>query len=454
MRQLLCALLLCVPVLCRAQTLQYGPIVGNVTPTTATIWVGLTAAHTGVAIEYAPATPGGTWVRTASAGTTTFGSVSAVKIALSALQPHTRYEYWVLLDGVRQPLISARGRWPYAGRFMTAPRPGDSPPFTLLVLTDFSNILSGVGNPPPLPDIPDWVGEEATLAVILGDYDHRNPVSLSGARNMRRDNSNCLSPYRAAICEAVYWRMAALFGWDDHDYADNNSDKTHANRANAFQTYQDYFPHWPLAIAGGGIAQEITWGHVQLLQVDNRYHRDINTDPDNAAKSMLDGDAIGALGQKQWVKDRLIAPGPIWRVLLSGSAFNRTYKSDDGWAAFTTEFDELLTYYNANLATIKGLFSIGGDLHATAMHQLSTQVLGKVAWVAAPFDSDGCDTGGEGSQDLGCPHCDSVPPGSRIYPTCSGFNLVRFRTNPHTADLLALSHDGRTTYLQHRLSWP
>ena len=80
---------------------------------------------------------------------------------------------------------------------------------------------------------------------------------------------------------------------------------------------------------------------------------------------MLDGKNLGATGQLQWLKDRLLASTATWKVIFTSVVTNLGTKYPDGWSGFQTEWNDLKTFINSN--GIKGVLFISGDLHLGAI---------------------------------------------------------------------------------------
>lgn len=82
--------------------------------------------------------------------------------------------------------------------------------------------------------------------------------------------------------------------------------------------------------------------------LDCRSQRDPEEDPDNASKSMLDGNNLGATGELQWLKDGLLTSTARWKVVFSSVVINSTTKFPDGWAGYQTEWQALREFIESN----------------------------------------------------------------------------------------------------------
>src|SRR6185503_4396477 len=99
--------------------------------------------------------------------------------------------------------------------------------------------------------------------------------------------------------------------------------------------------------------------------LDCRSQRDPENDPDDANKSMLDGNNLGAAGQLQWLKDGLLGSTAKWKVIFSSVVTNPSTKVPDGWGGYQTEWNDLRNFIVTN--QISGVVFISGDLHLAAI---------------------------------------------------------------------------------------
>jgi phosphodiesterase/alkaline phosphatase D-like protein len=139
---------------------------------------------------------------------------------------------------------------------------------------------------------------------------------------------------------------------DDDDFAfDGNSRETHSNaylngnltilveeplpegaRENAIQGYLDYFPHYKLAAPKEeGVFHKYSYGNVEIFFLDSRADRS----PDNDAfvrrngriyfEPPSDHSILGAI-QMKWLLDGLRSSTATWKLIASGTNFNKGYK--------------------------------------------------------------------------------------------------------------------------------
>jgi alkaline phosphatase D len=154
--------------------------------------------------------------------------------------------------------------------------------------------------------------------------------------------------------------------WDDHDYGPNDSDATSPSRLASRLTYQEYVPHYPLAVGSGNVPiyQAFTIGRVRFILTDSRSERDTSLiPPDDPDKSML-----GA-AQKAWFKQELLAANGVYPLIIWVST--SPWLADppgsgiDNWAGFQAERHELADFVAAN--DIRALLMVSGDVHMLAI---------------------------------------------------------------------------------------
>ena len=99
--------------------------------------------------------------------------------------------------------------------------------------------------------------------------------------------------------------------------------------------------------------------------LDCRSQRDSENDTDDANKSMLDGNTLGANGQLQWLEDGLLASTAVWKIIFTSVVTNTTTKFPDAWAGYQTEWQALKDFINSN--NIHNIVFISGDLHQASI---------------------------------------------------------------------------------------
>ncbi len=338
--------------------LTHGPVIGGVTSNSAVVFVRTDRTAT-VNIRYA-LTPNLLQHQVSPDAVTTEQTDRTVLIPLTGLGANSIYYLNVLVDG--QPAPDS------AAQFKTFPPAGTPARLTFAVLNDFGSY--GEGDQPPL-DEPTNTFKNADSAYpdfvfIGGDFDHRNPKTLDEKRQMFKDLYSAANP-RANMPDFVphiLRRYPVAHQWDDHDFHDNDADRTSYSRADASKAYREYVPSYPFPDAGA-IYQSFQYGDIDFFILDNRYYRDPNHDPQSPTKSMLNGEHLWQQGQLGWLKRGLKKSQARWKIVFSSSVFNPTLQKSDSWTAFAKERQAVTRVIREN--GIKNVLFISGDIHAGAL---------------------------------------------------------------------------------------
>ena len=83
------------------------------------------------------------------------------------------------------------------------------------------------------------------------------------------------------------------------------------------QVFEEYVPTYPLSTVKPGIWQKFSFAQVEGFVLDCRSQRDVETDPDDTNKSMLDGNNLGPIGQLGLAENGLITSTARWKIIFS-----------------------------------------------------------------------------------------------------------------------------------------
>jgi alkaline phosphatase D len=337
--------------------LSHGPLVGAVTESSAIVWLR-TDGPAAVQVHYGPSAAeelsfeSGVFETSAKRDYTT-------RVPLQDLVPSTDYSYNILVNGQAQ--LTA----PYP-HFKTFPPPGANVAFKFGILNDFgSNGSSQPALPAPVPTFDSLDAERPDFVIIGGDFGHHNYDTLADKRRQFQELYSLDSP--AAPLDSFVSKVLRAYPlahmWDDHDYGLNNGDKNYRFKRRSRRVLEEYFPVYALGPQGDW--QSFRYGNADFFMLDSRSERDPYRDPDNAAKSMLDGSARGAAGQLEWLKRGLVESTARWKFIISPVVFNRTHTKPDSWYNFQTERTRLVLFVRRH--AISGVIFISGDSHIGAL---------------------------------------------------------------------------------------
>lgn len=270
-------------------------------------------------------------------------------VTLSGLYPNTKYYYRVLVDQQPQQIE------PFPS-FVTFPYIGEDKEYSFGLLSDAGNDAS---NPAGVYGV--LASFIPSFVVQIGDWDHRDPANLREMRKMHREVRGRGSAAGIDFSRYLAPRFPIFHVWDDHDYGMNDGDYTFAEKDSALQAFLEYFPLPDMPNPSAGLWHSFRYGKTEVFMLDTRSNRDPNDSVDDGSKSMLNGEGISN-DQKTWLFDQLLASTAKWKFITSGSPFNPTCKSDDGWGAFNNERQEIVDFIADN--SIKGVIVLSGDIHS------------------------------------------------------------------------------------------
>src|SRR5215469_214857 len=402
------------------QVLTHGPVVGGVTASGANVFVRTDQAAT-VEVHYGTDPNLATYSTSQDFGTDSTSDFTKI-VPLANLTAETTYYLDVAVNGA--PQLAA----PYPS-FATFAPGGTSRTFNFVVMTDFTttNKLTST-----VETFASAAAENPVFVFIGGDFDHRNPVTLDEKRQMFKDLYNANTPYMGDFVNLILRKTPIMHQWDDHDSGQNNDDKTYPFWNLSQQAFQEYVPSYPLPSVTPGIWQKFSYAQAECFVLDCRSQRDPETDLDDANKSMLDGNNLGATGELQWLENGLLTSTAEWKIIFTSVITNTTTKFPDAWAGYQTEWNALRDFINTN--NIQGIVFISGDLHLGAIDNGSHNGGFPEMCVSQPNGNGACPTAYHGDWSEGYDQDG----------TCKGFGLVTVSTDPDQLVLQALNESGQT----------
>ncbi len=401
------------------QVLTHGPVVGGVTSSNANVFVRTDQAAS-VVLRYGTDPNLQTYLVSGTFQTSSSNDFTKI-IPLASLSAQTTFYINVVVNGTSQFASP-----PYPS-FTTFPSRGTSRNFKFVVLSDFKNTALLTNTTQTFASA---AAEAPVFAFIGGDFDHRNPLTLSGKRKMFKDLYDAKSLYMGDFVNLILWRTPIIHQWDDHDSGLNNIDKTYGNWSLNQQVFEEYVPSYPLPSVKPGIWQKFRYAQAECFVLDCRSQRDPEIDPDGPDKSMLDGNELGTTGQLRWLKQGLLASTARWKIIFTSVIINPTTKFPDGWAGYQTEWDGLKNFINTN--NIQGVVFISGDLHLGAIDNGIHAGFPEMCVATPNIELETrCSTDAPGTWSQG------------FYDeTCTGYGLVTVLKNPDRLILQVADQDG------------
>jgi alkaline phosphatase D len=324
-----------------SRNLVQGPLVGNVSDSTASFWVR-TAAESKVEVTIHDAS--GEIVSRSSVVRSQASEDYTAVAAAKGLQPNTEYSYAVSLDG--NVCDSQAGQ-----KFRTLSPQGTASKFVLA-------FGGGAGYVPENERMWNTIASFDPHAILLlGDnvyIDDPESVVMQQYTYQRRQSR---PEWRALTARSPVFTI-----WDDHDFSTNDS-WGGADIATPFWKKDWVFPiyrqNWANPGYGGGDDQPGCWysfhiGDVDFIMLDCRYYR---TSPKSKDKTML-----GSV-QKKWLKEQLSEATGTFKVICSSVPWDFRTKGDslDTWNGYKKEHEEILSFIETQ--NIEGVLLMSADRH-------------------------------------------------------------------------------------------
>lgn len=316
-----------------------GPMVGAVTQSSVPVWMQLSGDYFDALVEYTTDPVAGPWRRTPPQRARAADNCTLV-IRIEDLQPDTTYHYRVLVNGKQDKYL--RDTPPQ--RVRTAPA---SPARFRVAFGSCARIQSDPEQPiwralaQYRPDLFFWLGDN-----IYGD-------SLTPATLVAEYQRQRFVPSFQPIGRSV----PQLAIWDDHDYGLDNFDRTNPIRRQSLEIFRQFWANPASGLPGTpGVFFDYSYGGVDFIFLDDRYHRAPDADEDTPEKEFL------GKGQFEWLQQRLLASRAPFKVIACGSGWSRLKgPGGDSWSAYQHERTRLFNFIRDR--AIGGVVLLSGDTH-------------------------------------------------------------------------------------------
>jgi len=328
--------------------LVHGPMLGNVTHSSATFWFR-TSVEDRVAVSVRAADA----VRPVALGmthTSEDGDFTGV-VTVHGLRPDTPYRYQVLVSDRRV----FDGELP---GFRTAPLPASRGRFSVA-------FGGGAGYTPWKERMWDTVRAQAPRALLLlGNNVYVDAPTVRETQRYCYYRRQSRPEFKRLTAETPIYAI-----WDDHDFGDNDCTSTlDPNVPEWKPAVLDVFrenwvnPYYGAGRQVPGVWFDFTIGDVDFFMLDCRYHRE---DPDRVERPTMLGPT-----QKAWLKQKLSRSRATFKVVCSSVPWAQGTKpgSKDTWDGFPQEREEILSFLRA--ARIDGVLLLSGDRHRSEIRRI------------------------------------------------------------------------------------
>lgn len=283
------------------------------------------------------------------------------KIAVGGLEPGTRYEYELFMNGKKisrnYPLaFQTQELWQYRKEPPTFKFAFGSCAYINDTKYDRPGKPYGGGYEifgaiqEKKPDFMIWGGDNIYLREV--DYDSRSGILY---RNTHTRSLPELQPLLGATHHYAIW--------DDHDFGPNDADRSYALKHLTEEAFKLFWanPSYGAGTEGKGISGTFVWGDVQFFLLDNRYFKTPNDN--HVFKKELLGEK-----QLQWLIEALSYSTATFKFIVIGGQVINPAQVFENYATYPEERQRLLQLIRE--AKIKGVFFFSGDRHSTELSML------------------------------------------------------------------------------------
>ncbi len=319
-----------------------GPMVGDVSETTANVWFRPSVAGSYQLHIQAP--DGKRDLQTLKAEALPANDLCVVWRA-SRLKPDTKYHYSIHQGS---KVLVEGGEC----QFKTAPAAG-SPTHVRLAFGSCADMK-------PLPLWSQIESDDVQGLVLLGDTPYVDSTRLDVARQKHRTFLGV--PELAKLI-----RHTPTWGtWDDHDFGGNDTDGRLKGKENTRRAFVEYRANREYGDGDQGIYTKFQCGPVEVFLLDTRWFSQAEPSPVDPSKPTL-------LGQSQWkwLKESLRSSKAEFKIIACGMIWDdKENKESDDWGTYTYERDALFEFIGKE--GITGVVLIGGDIHCSRLLKYKT----------------------------------------------------------------------------------
>lgn len=219
----------------------------------------------------------------------------------------------------------------------------------------------------PFKAIQQLSQQNLDLFLMGGDNIYGDLFAIApGSEQFMRDSYGKLFSNRDF--KDFYANVPFITTWDDHDYGQNDGDRTNPAKGYAKKLF---FEFWKVVKSrrqnpDGAIYGSYYYGtgdkRVQILVLDLRWNMSPRSGDQISGWNIQTNTATTLLGQKQWewLNEELQKPAKV-RIVMSSLQFAATYNKYEAWNIFPHEQRRMLNMIKSTGA--EGLFFVSGDVH-------------------------------------------------------------------------------------------
>jgi alkaline phosphatase D len=292
-----------------------GPMLGYSTHTECGIWVQTLNANE-TSIQYRVLGSNGAWQNEVNFNfVTSKNKPQAYKFYLSELEMGKTYEYQILLDGFVQ-------KSPYPLQFKTQELwewRKSAPDFSFLAgsclyINDSAYDRPGVPYGKSTEILNSMANTPADFMLWLGDNVYMREADYSSISGMERRYLHTRSEPKL---QPLLAKMNHYAIWDDHDYGDNDANKTFEHKLTSHNLFSEYWVNRSSNyLYDDGIYYSFKHSDAEFFMLDNRWFRDES----NLNEQFFDKTQLGAK-QLDWLKNKLAHSKAVFKFVCVGGQF-------------------------------------------------------------------------------------------------------------------------------------
>lgn len=302
---------------------------------------------------------------------------SIVVCKFDNLQPDNTYYYWLKHPGSGMYYSSSQylTTSSYLGKFRTPPNGLTAYSYTAsfascMQSNTTATIFNKIKNYNPhvffqIGDLFYWDNAQEPASTAQYESAYQN-VFASGSSYLGYGTAN--PNYFPNMLKNV----SIDYMWDDHDYGNNNSDKTSPNKGHVAATVNRIFPHVPftaptttytsasVSVSFQPIYHSWKVGRVKFVFTDNRSERDPYTDPDTPSK------VVWSPTQEAWFMNEMRDTSCPVKFWINTFPWEGT-TGDDGWEDYTYYRQKIANFLTRFSGSIGKVIIMSGDAHMSAI---------------------------------------------------------------------------------------
>lgn len=327
-----------------AGEITHGPLLGDVTPTSATFWAR--ASEPGAYKLLVDDKNGRVEKITTLSATATVERDLTLTWKILKLQPGRSYTYSIFQHPPNQRFSTILKDGDKL-RFSTPREPADEK----VVKLAFGSCSWDVSHPKQ----PVWTSISKAgidAMCLIGDTPYIDSTKLEVQRKRYRDF------YSIRELKEILPHTPTYGVWDDHDFGPDNALGLVPGKEGSRQAFLEYHANPSYGENNQGIYTSFRRGPVEVFLIDARWFANTEMSPMNPERKTLIGKQ-----QWDWLRRGLKASTASIKILASGMIWNEAAAPDklDYWMAYPYEREGVFQYIRKE--RINGVILISGDLH-------------------------------------------------------------------------------------------